>query len=53
MICDTNLYSEIATFLIFPYFMESHVVSALPSLWMMDYQVESFASRVVQIVLKR
>lgn len=31
--------SEIPTFLVFPYFMKSHVVSALPSLWMMDYQV--------------
>lgn len=30
---------ELATILVFPYFMESHIVSALPSLVMLDYQV--------------
>lgn len=31
--------SEVSTFLIFPYFLESHITAASPSLWMMDYQV--------------
>lgn len=30
---------ELPTFLVFPYFMESHMLAALPSLRMMDYQV--------------
>ena len=37
-----NSLSELHTFLIFPYFLESHVVKALPSLWMMDYQVKAY-----------
>ena len=36
--------AEIPTFLIFPYFMESHVIAAMPSLWMMDYQVRHYFS---------
>jgi hypothetical protein len=30
---------ELSTVLVFPYFMETHVASALPSLTMCDYQV--------------
>ena len=41
--------SEVPTFLVFPYFMESHVVSALPSLWMMDYQVHRFSETLVGV----
>lgn len=33
------LYTEVSTVLVFPYFMEQHVSSALPSLNMCDYQV--------------
>ena len=34
-----GLCTELPTFLVFPYFMESHMLAALPSLRMMDYQV--------------
>lgn len=34
-----SYFLEVSTFLVFPYFLESHVVTAMPSLWMMDYQV--------------
>ena len=30
---------EVTTFLVFPYYNESHVLAAVSSLWMMDYQV--------------
>jgi len=33
------LTAELPTLLVFPYFMESHVSHALPSLIMSDYQV--------------
>lgn len=31
-------FVELATLLVFPYFLESHLRAAIPSLWMMDYQ---------------
>lgn len=45
IILITNLLiivAELPTFLIFPYFMEFHVTAAMPSLWMMDYQVRLY-----------
>jgi len=34
-----HFFAEITTFLIFPYFLESHVLKSLPNFIMLDYEV--------------